>query len=274
MAEELERARKAVRELSRTLKSLPKDPPAEEVHKLRTTARRVEAIVSALSQAGGKESQRVLKSIEPIRKAAGDVREMDVMIGNARKLSRYAAGDSLTRLVEQLHIARKQNAVELRRVLSRRRATARKHLKEYSSLIRASAARVKASTNGLSADASGGIHSAATHVVRTLGEWPPLDAENIHAFRLKVKELRYILQLSADANFAMGEALGDVQRRVGDWHDWHQLHEIASEILNQERDGALLTRIYETSRRRFKQALAAANKLRARYLSMPMAPGV
>ena len=147
MAEELERARKAVRELSRTLKSLPKEPPPGEVHRLRTTTRRVEAIVSVLAQLEGKESRRLLKSIEPIRKAAGGVREMDVMIGNARKLARYAEGDSLTRLVEQLHIARQQNAAELRRVLGRRRAAAREKLKDYSSLIRTAAARAKRSAS-------------------------------------------------------------------------------------------------------------------------------
>ena len=34
-----------------------------------------------------------------------------------------------------------------------------------------------------------------------------------------------------------------MQRRIGDWHDWQQLDEIAREILDPERDGALLTRI-------------------------------
>ena len=72
--------------------------------------------------------------------------------------------------------------------------------------------------------------------VRELGSWPPLNADNIHAFRLKVKELRYVLQLSADADSGMMAALSDVQRRVGDWHDWQQLHEIASEILTPERN--------------------------------------
>lgn len=275
MAEELERARKAVRELSRTLKSLPKEPPPGEVHRLRTTTRRVEAIVSVLAQLEGKESRRLLKSIEPIRKAAGGVREMDVMIGNARKLARYAEGDSLTRLVEQLHIARQQNAAELRRVLGRRRAAAREKLKDYSSLIRTAAARAKrsASANGLAANAHDGIHSAAASVARELGEWPPLNAENIHAFRLKVKLLRYILQLSSEANAELGEALGNVQRRVGDWHDWHQLHEIASQVLTPERDLVLLESIDETTKRRFDQALATANKLRGKYFSMPVARG-
>jgi CHAD domain-containing protein len=275
MAEELERARKAVRELGRTLKGLPKDPPPEEVHKLRTTTRRVEAIVSVLAQMEGKESRRLLKSIQPIRKAAGGVREMDVMIGNARRLARRAEGESLARLVEQLQVARQQNALELRRTLGRRRAAARKNLKEYSSLIRAAAAHAQraASKNGLVIGGHDGIHSAAAHVVRELGEWPPLNGENLHAFRLKVKELRYILQLSSDANSELGEALGNVQRLIGDWHDWHQLHEIAREILTPERDLALLERIDETTKRRFDRALAAAKKLRGKYLSMPIAQG-
>ena len=276
MADELERARKAVRELSKTLKSLPIDPPPEEVHRLRTTTRRVEAIVSVLAQVEGKESRRVLKSIEPIRKAAGGVREMDVMIVNARKLARYVAGDSLTRLLKHLQIARQQNAEVLRRVLGRRRKTARENLKQYSRFIRTVLAPEKkaVSLNGLPARSHEGVHSAAIKVVRELGEWPPFDAENIHAFRLKVKELRYILQLSADADSGLVETLGNVQRRIGDWHDWQQLEEIARELLNMERDGTLLTRIGETSRRRFNQALTAANSLRGKYLTMPVAQGV
>ena len=276
MADELERARKAVRELSRTLKSLPMDPPPEEVHKLRTTTRRVEAIVSVLAQMEGKESRRVLKSIEPIRKAAGGVREMDVMIVNARKLERYVAGDSLTRLLEHLQIARQQNAEVLRRVLGRRRDLARENLKQYSRLIRTALAPEKeaVSLNGLPAHLQEGVHSAAIKVVRELGEWPPLDADNVHAFRLKVKELRYILQLSADADSGLVETLGNVQRLIGDWHDWQQLEQIARKLLNMKRDGTLLTRIGETSRRRLSRALTAANALRGKYLTMPFAQGV
>src|ERR1700721_2128512 len=88
MAGELERARKAVRGLNKTLKHLPSDspPPPKEVHNLRTASRRVEAIAAALAQVQSKESRRALKAIEPIRKAAGGVREMDVLLANARRL--------------------------------------------------------------------------------------------------------------------------------------------------------------------------------------------
>lgn len=276
MAGELERARKAVRELNKTLKNLPTDPPPSEVHKLRTATRRVEAIAAALAQVESKESRRALKAIEPIRKAAGGVREMDVLLANARRLARTSAGDSLTRLVGHLQRARQQNADVLRRALGRRSDAARENLKQYSRFIRAALDPRKsaASANGLPAHWHEGVHAAAMNVVRELGEWPPLNAENIHAFRLKVKVLRYILQLSGDANSGLEETLGNVQRRIGDWHDWQQLEEIAGQLLSKERDGALLTRIGSISSRKFHQALKAANTLRGKYLTMPLAQGV
>jgi CHAD domain-containing protein len=276
MAGELERARKAVRELNKTLKNLPVDPPPNEVHNLRTASRRVEAIAAALAQVENKESRHTLKAIEPIRKAAGGVREMDVLLANARRLARTSTGDSLTRLVEHLQIARQQNADVLRRALARRRDAARENLKQYSRFIRAALDPRKsaASANGLPTHWHEGIHVAAMNVVRELGEWPPFDAENIHAFRLKVKVLRYILQLSGDANSGLEETLGNVQRRIGDWHDWQQLEEIAGQLLSKERDGALLTRIGSIRSRKFHQALKAANTFRGKYLTMPLAQGI
>jgi CHAD domain-containing protein len=276
MAGELERARKAVRELNKTLKNLPVDPPPNEVHKLRTATRRVEAIAAALAQVESKESRRALKAIEPIRKAAGGVREMDVLLANSRRLARTSASDSLTRLVEHLQIARQQNADVLRRALGRRRNAARENLKQYSRFIRSALDPRKnaASANGLAAHWHEGVHAAATSVVRELSEWPQLNAENIHAFRLKVKVLRYILQLSGNANSGLEETLGNVQRRIGDWHDWQQLEEIAGQLLNMERDDSLLTRIGVTSSRKFHQALKAANTLRGKYLTMPLAQGI
>ena len=110
MADELERARKACAGAQQNAQEPARRSAAQEVHKLRTATRRVEAIAAALAQLESKESRRLLKSIEPIRKAAGGVREMDVLLANARRLARTSAGDSLTRLVEHLQIARQQNA--------------------------------------------------------------------------------------------------------------------------------------------------------------------
>jgi CHAD domain-containing protein len=275
MADEAERVRKTLRELSKTLKSLPGNPAAKEVHKLRTTTRRVEAIAAALPLNGGKKSRHLLKSIESIRKAAGAVRDMDVLSAHARRLARYSAGDSLARLLEHLKNARERYAAELHRAMDHRRKTVRQNLKEYAKQVRSElpAADSGASVNGHHGQADESVHVSAMHLVRELAAWPPFDASNIHAFRLKVKELRYTLQLSADADPALIGALTDVQRRVGDWHDWQQLDEIAREVLIHEEDRALLDRIRVTAARRFDRALAAANSLRGKYLAAPLATG-
>jgi hypothetical protein len=81
------------------------------------------------------------------------------------------------------------------------------------------------------------------------------------------------MQLDAQADAGLVDALGDVQRRIGDWHDWHQLEEIAREVLVLDEDRALLDRIGETVKRRFDRALASANALRGKYLNMPLAMG-
>ena len=275
MADELERVRKALRELGKSLQSLSGDAAPNDVHKLRTASRRVEAIAGVLEAADGKKSRRLVKSIEPVRKAAGGVRDMDVLLANARKLARYSDGESLGHLVEHLKTVRQQNAGELQHALHRRRKAVLEDLKEYSRFV-ASVAKHAQSSSHSGAHATRAldeIHSSAMNVMRELGDWKPLDAENLHAFRLKVKQLRYTMQLDAQADPGLVEALGDVQRRIGDWHDWRQLEEIAREVLVLEQDQALIDRIGETVKRRFDRALKAANALRGKYLNMPPAMG-
>ncbi len=276
MSDELERVRKALRELGKSLQSLSGDSAPKKVHKLRTASRRVEAIAGVLEATDQKKSRRLVKSIEPIRKAAGGVRDMDVLLTNARRLARYCDGESLTHLVAHLETARQQHAGELRHALHHRRKEVLEDLKEYSRFV-ASLAKHAQSRSRSGAQASRAqeeLHSSAMNVVRELGDWKPLDAGNLHEFRLKVKQLRYTLQLDAQADPSLVETLGDVQRRVGDWHDWHQLEEIAREVLIYDKDRALLNRISETVKRRFQLALASANALRGKYLNMPPPIGV
>jgi len=276
MADELERVRKALRDLSKTLKSLPSDPSTKAVHKLRTATRRVEAIAAALSLDDGKQSRRLLKTIGVIRKAAGDARDMDVLAAHARRLARYSFGDSLTRLIEHLKTAREQYAAGLYDAVTHNGKTARQSLKEFAKLVKPAliAAGSSASKNGRPGLPHGGLHATAMNLVRELAAWPAFDAANLHAFRLKVKELRYTLQLDADADAALIETLTDVQRRIGDWHDWDALNAIAREVLAPERDAALLERIDKTAKRKLDRALSAANGLRGKYLAAPLAMGV
>jgi len=276
MADELERVRKALRELGKTLKSLPEDPTPKAVHKLRTATRRVEAIAAMLSHGNGKEPRRLLKTIGVIRKAAGDARDMDVLAAHARRLARYSFGESLTRLLEHLKTARQQYAAGLYDAVTRNGKTARQNLKEFAKLVKPAlnADRSGTSKNGQPGLEHEGVHATAMNLLRELAAWPAFDAGNLHAFRLKVKELRYTLQLDADADPALIETLTDVQRRIGDWHDWYALNEIAREVLAPERDAALVQHIDKSTNRKLDRALTAANGLRGKYLAAPLAIGV
>jgi CHAD domain-containing protein len=273
MPEELQQVEKALRDLGRSLRRLPANPPPEKVHKLRTSARRVEAIAAALPQIKEKKSHRLVKSIEPLRKAAGGVRDMDVLVANLRKLAKDSEGDSLPRLMDHLEFVRAGSANQLRQAMDRRRKTARTNLKSYAHEVRTELpeAAPAAHANGRVNHASNGHHRngvnpTAKHLAREIAEWPQLGEQNIHDFRLKIKALRYILQLDANADSALVSDLGSVQRRIGDWHDWEQLAEIAHEFLEPERDRALIARIDEFMQKKLTRALAAATALRRQHL--------
>ncbi|MFZ1941335.1 MAG: CHAD domain-containing protein [Terracidiphilus sp.] len=265
---ELEHVKKALRELGKSLKSLPANPLPKEVHKLRTSARRVEAIAGALPEAEGKASRRLVESIQPLRKAAGGVRDMDVLAANIRKLRQTAPADSLARLMDHLESARTDEASELRHTLNRKRKEARHNLRKYAQQVQSALAETRNGSNGHARNGHhrNGMNPTAKHVAREIAEWPAIDTGNIHEFRLRIKQLRYILQLDAKADAALLAALGTVQRRIGDWHDWEQLDEIAHEFLEPAQDTVLLAQIDKMMQLKLDRALAAAKSLRRQHL--------
>ncbi len=268
---DLERVQKPLRQMRKSLKQLPKDPPPETVHKLRTRARTIEAIAGALTQPDEKKAQRLLKSIKPVRKAAGSVRDMDVLTDNALSLPQDSYRESLVHLVEQLGVAREKSLADLLDTIDQQRKTARRNLKQYAKLVRAALADKNSGSSDTTEDHSElHIHAVIGDRVRELSRWPTLSARNLHPFRLKVKELRSILQLLPQtdpvANPALIGTLGKVKDKIGEWHDWQQLAETAREILDPAEDRALLTKIGQTGEQKFREGLASANSLRKHYL--------
>lgn len=269
---ELERAEKPLLQLRKLLKKLPENPAPDEVHKLRTRARRIEALAGALETADAKKTKKLLKLIKPLRKAAGDVRDMDVLTGDLLHMpqngNQASTHDPLVRLVEHLGKLRRESASGLLRAVNRQRRPARRLLKKYIKLLEsvvkgARHAPIEIARTLESADGSG---SRASTLMMELRQWPRLNDRNIHSFRLKVKELRYVLQFFPGADRALVDALGKVKDEIGDWHDWQQLLAIARDILDAHNDRALLDEIEAVTKEKLAHALAGANALRRRYL--------
>src|SRR5262249_34516159 len=60
-----------------------------------------------------------------------------------------------------------------------------------------------------------------------------LSRKTLHPYRLKVKELLYVLQLAVGASDAKRvDDLRGVKDAIGEWHDWEELVLIAKESLN------------------------------------------
>jgi CHAD domain-containing protein len=249
---------KPLLKLRKQLKALSSNPRPADVHSLRTQARRLEATVAAVAPDRNKASRRLLKLITPVRKAAGKVRDMDVLIGDVLTLADYHGSESLVRLVEHLARMRVKHARKLHDVVEQQRVEARKQLKQSSKMLKKA---VKKDWGDRSGEAAPQI------LFSELGYWPDLNAGNLHMFRIQIKELRYMLQLSDESDQALIGSLGAVKDAIGEWHDWVELLRIAKKVLDAEADGGNLERLQEIVNERLESAVAAANQLRERYFN-------
>jgi hypothetical protein len=78
-----------------------------------------------------------------------------------------------------------------------------------------------------------------------------------------VKELRYVLQLSGDADRnELVARLGKIKDAIGGWHDWETLAMMASEQLTHGARCPLLHEIRTTVSRQYDRALALTNRMR------------
>ena len=265
MAIAFDRVKKPLRQLRKSLRQLSDNPAPDRVHKLRTGARQVEAIASAIPPASEKLARRLLKCIKMVRKAAGRVRDMDVLTAHAHTLPQQPHNQALARLVEHLEQSRKAHADTLLRTLDLQRKTARAHLKTYSGQLEK---RNKSSV--LLSDVEGQVHASAARLTAEISRWPSLSPHNLHGFRLKVKELRAVLQLLPSSDHVLVNDLGVVKDRIGAWHDWLQLAKTATEVLDAGQDNGLLTLIRQTGKQKLTEALATANALRQRHLQLPL----
>ena len=246
--------------LRKLLNKLPKQPSADQVHDIRTRTRGTEAVLHALQLDGQRKGRRVLKAVTPVRKRAGKVRDMDVLIGFASTLSSEREKECIVELLEHLGHHRFREARKLHKTVVGRRRLATASLKRCSSAIQRNFNGTKGKSDWPAATAA-----TALRLTGELASWPRLNATNLHEFRLKVKELRYVLQLSGETG-EFAEMLGEVKDKIGEWHDWAELASIAEDVLQHSGRREVVQQIRATVKRRFDEAMRAANHLRHQYI--------
>lgn len=252
-----------IRKLRKSLKKPPSQPSPEQVHKLRTRSRRVQAIMAALSLEQQRDARRMLNAISSIRKKAGKVRDMDVLMGHAATLHDHGEEECLIQLLEHLGSERSRLSRKLVDTIQKEGETARRGLKDYSEAIR--------NLSGTSEKNSVNLQeptAVALGISVEISAWPKLNRGNLHAFRLKIKELQYILQLAEAPDRSFISSLGQVKDAIGEWHDWYQLAELSGAIFGYNRL-KLVQYIREIVETKLQRALTLANRTRRRYFAQP-----
>lgn len=260
-----QKLQKPLRKLRMSLKQISSRPSPEEVHDLRTRTRRLEAILHALMLDRQRPARRLLGTIAPIRKRAGKVRDMDVLIGFAAGLTAQNDGGCRVLLIEALGEKPARFARKLRDTTSNHRSQAKRQLQRYTGLMERKLAS-KNSQSEKQAEWPADATAVALQLSSELTRWPALRADNLHPFRLKAKELRYVLQLAEDADSQFIDALGEVKDAIGEWHDWTELETIAAKVLDHGRGCAVLKEIHSTAQEKFAHAMPVATHLRSKYL--------
>ncbi len=237
------RLERVVKNLKRAVKE--SQDQADNIHRLRTWCRRCAAAVELFRPLlPKKEAKWFARQLKKVRQAAGDVRDLDVMLEQAAdnpplveelKKQRDKASKPLGKLHKRLLSGNEFE--QRRRRLLKAIDQPKKRLGEWS------ASRVSKQAAALVA----------------LGERSLRALEAAHEFRIACKELRYVLEIVGSAlpmtAVRVYALLGDLQQRIGVVCD----HAAAEKIYRQ-----LLTKVGRSQRQPWRAAITTAKKERGK----------
>jgi CHAD domain-containing protein len=215
MAVDIAQLEKSVSRLDKFLKKAPKNPTPKKIHDVRTSTRKLESALASLPISNKSAKKRLRRDLPVIRKRCGKVRDMDVLTGHVITVKpENGEQDCLIQLLERLGAARVKHAKRLRQ-----------EVKRYAPQTRKDLARVEKTVQKLdrAAKDQGAVPETQTTAAMAAELHIPahLNRNNLHAYRVKVKQLRYVLQLSQEAQHdRFVTALGEVKDCIGEWHDW------------------------------------------------------
>jgi len=231
---------------------LASKPSPENVHKFRTSSRRVEVLVSDLAGSRNGNDKKLLKLLGRLRKKAGRVRDLDVQSVALRSLKIPQEPQRKSQLLRTLAEERARREKKLAKSLDKQTvAEVRKRLKRTAASLEIpktadplNLARQK--LNDLEV-------GQGTVTERTL-----------HQFRIAGKRARYIAELAGKdaAAIRLIALLNHVQDVIGDWHDWVQLADKAEKLFGGVQDSALVSALRNITRAKFRQAVTTLTETR------------
>jgi CHAD domain-containing protein len=256
------RIRGLTADLSAAVSKLAADEVApKSVHRLRTSIRRIESLVSYSHPDLDKKLERSLEKMADMRKQAGKVRDLDVQVGLLGALANGSTVRDRETLSELLWKKRDRQAKRLASFL--RKLQESKFFARMNRIAEKAGAKPDEANRPLAP-----LEEARAQLVAMASDFSSRQTfklTRLHDARICLKRIRYLAEL-AEASAEQKEFIGElkaVQDAIGDWHDWQELSGTAEKRFSDRVNCALLREVRALLGARHSAATSAINTLLA-----------
>ena len=247
------------RDLSAAVSKVLDDAKPKSVHRLRTTVRRIESLVSYANPDIGKKEERTLEKMADLRKRAGKVRDLDVQAALLGALGNGSAAKDRKTLADLLKKKRDEQAKRLESAIKKlheARFFGRLHrVAEQAGLPQDSKNRPLAPLEEAKAQLA--------EMASQFASGQTLKPSQLHEARVTLKRIRYLAELAeesaAQKNFI--HKLKSSQDAIGDWHDWLELTHRAEKRFSERANSALVHEARTVLSARHSDATSSVHKL-------------
>lgn len=192
------------------------NPKPEAVHKLRSSTRRLEAVLEVLNSSADlptlpKRSRAFRRSLRQIRRASGKVRDLDV---HCELLRTYQTIGGATELEKELQALRKKKVKKLHRQILADEDEIHRTLDRLEVAF--------AGLTDLNLSGENLVDAARSWLTPALRGLDPHEDEDLHSIRKACKTARYIAEMGEEASKTaakFAKRLENVQQTTGAWHD-------------------------------------------------------
>jgi CHAD domain-containing protein len=253
-------------------------PTRKRVHFLRVATLRLQAQILHWLEAQSDGNPHLAmarqwhKQAKSLRKTLGDVRALDVHLGNLRRLGRMLTTDSgyaprssraTLRQIGELENRFKRKRKDAAKDLLDALAAHHMRLEHVTSELASASPFQEAPLQPLTAD------QLSKMLVTALAAFPGLDAHSLHDFRKQLKSMRYLAEQNTSSREVVHfvATVKGLQAAIGTWHDWEELAAESARMARRRTEARALTDLLETlAHESLAKALASCEDVRDQLL--------
>lgn len=246
------------KDLSKIVSKLSAGATPKNIHRLRTTIRRIESLVSYAHPALGKKLERNLETLEELRKRAGKIRNIDVQKKLLDKIGNGSSARDRKSLLQTLGQKREKQAARLNSLLAK--------CADAKFLSRMDRVAEKVAEGPPTAGLLAPLEEARLQLARladSFSSHQSIKPNRLHEARIQLKKIRYLAELAEESpeGKVFVDELKSVQDVLGEWHDWEELTKLGEKHFAQRASCALLREVRALFAARQSDAVSAINRL-------------